>query len=148
MTALQPELLARLADSFPDAVAWKDLGSGRELSIGSWHTLSNRLARGLHGRGLEPGARVALAIAEDEPLEWLVSYMAIHKAGSVAVPLNTRLSGPEIMRILQHAGVAALLATDRILERLPAVTSLVGNRAGGHDVRVRPLPGPAVERPA
>jgi long-chain acyl-CoA synthetase len=129
MTALQTELLARLAGSFPDAVAWKDLGGGQELTIGSWHTLSNRLARGLHERGLEPGVRVALAMAEDSPLEWLVSYMAIHKAGCVAVPLNTRLSGPETMRILQHAGVAALLATDTFLDRVPTVTSFVGTVA-------------------
>ena len=140
MTALQPELLARLADSFPDAVAWKDLGSGRELPISSWHTLSNRLARGLHGRGLEPGDRVALAMAEDAPLEWLISYMAIHKAGCVAVPLNTRLSGPEVMRILEHAEVAALLATGTFLERVPAVTSLVGTVAALGSARPPALP--------
>ena len=58
-----------------------------------WHRRSNQLARGLQQRGSSRGDRVGLLIGNDEPLEWLVSYLAIHKAGAVAVPLLARL-GP------------------------------------------------------
>jgi acyl-CoA synthetase (AMP-forming)/AMP-acid ligase II len=124
MTLLQPELLAHLADVFPDAIAWKNLDDGNELAMGQWHAQSNRLARGLLQRGLSPGGRVALAITPDEPLIWLTSYMAIHKAGGVAVPLNTHLSGTELRRILQLAHVTALLASSSVFELDPQLSSL------------------------
>jgi long-chain acyl-CoA synthetase len=111
MTFIQPDLLADLAAAFPTAVAWKNLADGTELRMEQWHTQSNRLARGLRARGLEPGGRVAIAITPDEPLEWLISYMAVHKGGGVAVPLNTRLSRPELVRILELADVTAVLAS-------------------------------------
>ena len=91
MSLIQVDLLADLADLFPEGVAWKNLGDGRELRLREWHARSNQLARGMAARGLKPGERVALAIRPNEPLEWLISYMAIHKAGAVAVPTNTRL---------------------------------------------------------
>jgi acyl-CoA synthetase (AMP-forming)/AMP-acid ligase II len=116
MTLVQPVLLAHLAQAFPDAVAWKNMADGRELRLGEWHARSNRLARGMWEQGLRPGGRVALAITPDEPLEWLVSYMAIHRAGGVAVPLNTRLSRLELRRILQLAEPKLLLASPGVLD--------------------------------
>jgi long-chain acyl-CoA synthetase len=123
MTLLQTELLAYLADEFPDAVGWTDLSDGSELTIGDWNTGSNRLAHGLMAQGLIPGQRVALAMTEKEPLPWLISYMAVHKAGGVAVPLNTRLGGPELARILEHAGPRMLLASDEVLAAHPAIVT-------------------------
>jgi acyl-CoA synthetase (AMP-forming)/AMP-acid ligase II len=122
MTLIQPDLLAQLAAEFPDAVAWKNLADGSELRMGEWHSQSNRLARGLRSQGLQAGGRVALAITPDEPLAWLISYMAIHKAGGVAVPLNTRLSHPELRRILQQADVTLLLASRSVAEGAAPIT--------------------------
>jgi long-chain acyl-CoA synthetase len=110
MTLIQPDLLAQLAGRYPDGIAWKNLADDRALRLSEWHARSNQMARGLQAQGLRPGGRVALAITPDEPLEWLISYMAIHKAGGVAVPLNTRLSRLELQRILDLADVAILLA--------------------------------------
>ncbi len=112
MTLLQTELLAHLARQWPDGVAWRNLADGSALTLGAWHRDSNRLARGLTGRGLRAGDRVALVIGDDEPLEWLVSYVAIHKARGVAVPLHARLGPGELDRILRHAAPAALLCSD------------------------------------
>ena len=92
------------------------MGDGRELSLREWHTRSNQLARGMTARGLRAGDRVALAITPGQPLEWLTSYMAIHKTGAVAVPLNTRLSRPEQLRILDLAAVKIILASAGILD--------------------------------
>jgi long-chain acyl-CoA synthetase len=121
MTITQPVLLSRLAESFPDAVAWRNLGNGADLTISAWHHRSNRLARGLRERGLAPGERVILAITEDEPLEWLIAYMAIHKSRAIAVPLTTRLSGPEMRRIVEHAQPSALLVTGALLSTRPGL---------------------------
>jgi acyl-CoA synthetase (AMP-forming)/AMP-acid ligase II len=114
-----------MAESFPDAVAWRNLADGSELRLGDWQRQSNQLARGLRGRGLIPGDRVALAIGPDEPLTWLVSYMGIHKAGGVAVPLNTRLATAEMLRILEHARPSVLLGGASVLERHLGLTSAV-----------------------
>ncbi len=134
---LQADLLARLAAAHPDAEAWRNLADGRTLTLGDWHARSNQLARGLRHQGLVPGDRVALAITPDEPLTWLVSYMGIHKAGAVAVPLNTRLQSPELVRILLHASPRALLGSGDVLARHPQIASevplVVGTGAGsGH----------------
>jgi acyl-CoA synthetase (AMP-forming)/AMP-acid ligase II len=111
---IQPVLLAQLADTYPEDIAWKNLADGSMLTLGDWHGQSNRLARGLRHRGLDPGDRVALALAPEDPFEWLISYMAVHKAGCVAVPINTRLSPPEMGRIFRHAGTAALLVSQTV----------------------------------
>jgi acyl-CoA synthetase (AMP-forming)/AMP-acid ligase II len=112
VTLLQTELLARLARQWPDGVAWRNLADGSALTLGAWHRASNRLAHGLAERGVRPGDRVALVIGRDEPLEWLVSYVAIHKARAVAVPLHARLGPGELARIVRYAAPVALLCSE------------------------------------
>jgi acyl-CoA synthetase (AMP-forming)/AMP-acid ligase II len=112
VTLLQTELLARLARQWPDGVAWRNLADGSALTLGAWHRASNRLAHGLAERGVRPGDRVALVIGRDEPLEWLVTYVAIHKARAVAVPLHARLGPGELARIVRYAAPVALLCSE------------------------------------
>jgi acyl-CoA synthetase (AMP-forming)/AMP-acid ligase II len=133
VTLLQPELLTELAATFPDGVAWRNAADGSSMTLGQWHAGSNRLARGLGQHGVAPGDRVALLIGEDEPLEWLTSYMAIHRAGAVAVPLLARLGAGEVARILRHAGARLALcsdATDALRDSVPGVVSTAGSGAG------------------
>jgi acyl-CoA synthetase (AMP-forming)/AMP-acid ligase II len=136
MTFIQVDLLADLAKAFPDGVAWKNLGDGAELGLTDWHARSNQLARGMRVRGVMPGDRVALSITPSEPLEWLTSYMAIHKLGAVAVPLNTRLSPVEHLRILRLAEPKIILTSNGILDdgvaaaELPALVATTGTARG------------------
>jgi acyl-CoA synthetase (AMP-forming)/AMP-acid ligase II len=134
MTVLQPELVARLAAAFPDGVAWRNVADGDQLTLGDWHRRSNRLARGLQGQGVTRGDRVGLLIANDEPMAWLVSYLAVHKAGAVAVPLLARLGPVELARILQDAGASVALCSEAVPEVKEAVRTLVCTGTGG-DVR-------------
>jgi acyl-CoA synthetase (AMP-forming)/AMP-acid ligase II len=126
MTVVQPELVAQLASSFPDAVAWRNLADGDTLTLADWHTRSNRLAHGLQGFGVGRGDRVGLLIGNGEPLRWLVSYMGIHKAGAVAVPLLARLAPPELARILRDAGAVVALCSEVTPEVRAAVRTAVG----------------------
>jgi acyl-CoA synthetase (AMP-forming)/AMP-acid ligase II len=139
MTLLQTQLLSQLATTFPDAVAWKNLADDCELTLASWHRHSNQLANGLRRIGVAPGDRVALAISEGEPFQWLTSYMGVHKSGAVAVPLNARLSGPEMRRILDHAGVTALIASDGLLVDRPEVQPHAGLVVATGNSTVAPL---------
>jgi acyl-CoA synthetase (AMP-forming)/AMP-acid ligase II len=111
VTLLQTELLADLASAHPEGVAWRNLADGAELTLESWHRDSNRLAAGLADVGVRPGDRVGLVISDDEPLHWLVSYMAVHKAGAINVPLLARTSPAEQVAALGDAGASALLCT-------------------------------------
>jgi long-chain acyl-CoA synthetase len=130
MTVLQPELVARLAVSFPDAVAWRNLDDGDGLTLADWHTRSNRLAHGLQGLGVGRGDRVGLLMDNGRPLQWLVSYLGIHKAGAVAVPLLARLGPLEVARILQDAGANIALCSEIVPEVRAAVRTLVATTPG------------------
>jgi len=131
VTLLQEQLLAQLAREFPDGVAWRNLADGAELTLDAWHRRSNGLARGLLERGLGRGDRVGIVIGPDEPLEWLVSYVAVHKAGGVAVPLLPRLGPSEQGRILAHAGAAVVLCSEVHDELRSEGRAVVGTAAGG-----------------
>jgi acyl-CoA synthetase (AMP-forming)/AMP-acid ligase II len=100
-----------MAAANPEATAWHNLADGSELSFGDWDVRSNQLARGLVAQGLGRGDRVVIAVGPDEPFPWLITYTATHRAGAIAVPVNTRLAGPELRAILTHAGPAAVLAS-------------------------------------
>jgi long-chain acyl-CoA synthetase len=131
MSLLQTELIAELARTFPDAVAWRNVADGTDLTFQAWHRRSNRLARGLRDLGVEPGDRVGLALADDEPLAWLVSYLGIHKASAVAVPLLSRLGPAEIPAIMADAGASVLLCSDVDPRVRAAVPTVVSTRTGG-----------------
>jgi acyl-CoA synthetase (AMP-forming)/AMP-acid ligase II len=131
VTLLQPELVAKLAEEFPDGVAWRNLADASELTLRDWHRHSNRLARGLQQHGLMQYDRVGLVMSNDEPLEWLVSYMAIHKAGAVAVPLLARLGAVEHARILVDAGVSVVLCSEVVEGVRSATLTVVCTGTGG-----------------
>ena len=130
MTLLQPELLAQLAATFPDGVAWRNVADQSFLTLSDWHRRSNRLAHGLANYGIGRGDRVGLLVGVDDPLDWLVSYMAIHKAGGVAVPLSPRLGTGELTRIVRHAAPKMILASEVRAELTTLVPAIVVT--GGH----------------
>src|SRR3989440_3989020 len=122
-------------------VAYRDLGSGEALSFHEWDARSNALARGLVSRGVQKGDRVSIYLPNDECLRWIVAYAAAHKAGAVAVPTNTRLSVRELIAILGHGEVRALLTCSALLPAardvrgaLPSLDLLVSDGAGSGEV--------------
>jgi acyl-CoA synthetase (AMP-forming)/AMP-acid ligase II len=121
MALLQTELLTRLAERFGDEVAWRNVADGTELTILRWQRESNRLGRGLLERGLTPGERVAIVIRQEEPFEWLVSYMGVHRAGGVAVPLLARAGGAELTRAMAHAAPSFVLCSEAPMQTAATV---------------------------
>ena len=90
----------------PHKLAVRD--SHRRLTYAEWDARAFRLAAGLLGLGLSKGDRVGV-IAHNR-LEWMEIYAGMARAGLVVVPLNFRLTGPEIAYILGHAEVGAVVA--------------------------------------
>jgi acyl-coenzyme A synthetase/AMP-(fatty) acid ligase len=75
----------------------------RELDVAS-----SRLAAHYLNFGLQPGDRVASLLPNRGAL--VVHYLACHKAGLVATPLNYRYQAPEIDHALETSGAAILVA--------------------------------------
>ena len=101
----------------PDKLAVRD--SRRSLSFRAWHERANRLANALAGLGLAKGDRVALLAYNCA--EWMEIYAALAAAGLVAVPINFRLTPPEIAYIVQHSEARAVIAQDELVANIQAV---------------------------
>jgi long-chain acyl-CoA synthetase len=69
-----------------------------------------RLAAALHEQGVTAGDRVATLLTNGH--RYLECYYAIPGAGAVIVPLNNRLSAPELRYILEDAAVHTLIVDD------------------------------------
>ncbi|MBN9261077.1 MAG: AMP-binding protein [Hyphomicrobium sp.] len=104
------EMLAAQARLAPERIGARDLE--RELTFRQWNGRACRLANGLIGLGLAKGDRVA--VLAYNALEWAEIYAATAKAGLVAVPINFRLTGPEIRFIIENSGALALIVEDQL----------------------------------
>jgi len=115
-----------MARRFPDEPAYRNLDAGTMLTFREWNERSNQLARWLIDRGVEKQDRVALYMDSDHCLQWITTYAAVHKAGAVMVPVNTRLSVDEVRTILGHAEPRVILTNDRLRESARAVEMSLG----------------------
>jgi acyl-CoA synthetase (AMP-forming)/AMP-acid ligase II len=120
---LQVDQLRLMAERFPDEGGYRVIGEG-QLTFGEWDRDSNRLARGLTALGVRRGDRVAVQLDGTNGLRWVTTYAAAHKAGAAIVPLDARLSGNEVGRMVAHARVTVLVADDeRVGHGLPLARS-------------------------
>ena len=124
MGELLVDQLRTMAAAHPDAIAYVDLDSGDTIDFASWNQQSNQIARGLVALGLRKGDRVALHLPGTRLFPWMITYAAIHKAGGVAVPTNTRLTPNELHTILGHAEITGAITCDELLPLLRSVRSL------------------------
>ncbi|HSS11221.1 MAG TPA: class I adenylate-forming enzyme family protein [Acidimicrobiales bacterium] len=153
MTQLLTDQLRLMADHFPNAIGYQNLDRNEALTFADWESLSNQLARGLTGAGVDQGDRVSIFVLPDEVLDWLVAYAAIHKAGAVAVPTSTRLVARELEYVLGHAEAVAALVSEQLLPVLdearpqlptlklvatPDWSDLLDRDASGYQVPVGP----------
>jgi fatty-acyl-CoA synthase len=105
------EMLAMYARLFPDKVGAADLE--RRMTFRLWHSRACRLANVLSGLGLGKGERVC--VLAYNCLEWLELYAAAALAGVVVVPVNFRLTGPEVRYIVENCEARALVVQDDLL---------------------------------
>ena len=111
MTGLLTDQLRTMAAAYPHETAYRNLGDDTSITFDHWERRSNRLARGLAERGVARGQRVVISMEADHVLHWIVTYSAVHKLGAVAVPVNNRLSAPELRGIAEHAEVTAVMTS-------------------------------------
>ncbi|ETW95655.1 MAG: hypothetical protein ETSY1_29745 [Candidatus Entotheonella factor] len=105
----------------PNKLGTRD--SRRSLSYAQWHERASRLATGLLGLGLNKGDRVG--VLAYNCIEWMEIYVALARSGLVAVPLNVRLTAPEMSYILDHSEARAVIASSEFLEILNLIRAEV-----------------------
>ena len=72
-------------------------------------------ARALIACGIQPGERVAIWAQNCE--EWIVAGLAVHAAGAILVPVNTRMKGEEAGYVLQKSGARLLFCAGSFLNQ-------------------------------
>jgi long-chain acyl-CoA synthetase len=88
------------------------------LSYDAFRTQAACLAHALAERGVAPGVRVGVAMANGAP--WLLGAYATWLLGGVLVPLDARLEGSALRDLLDHAQPHLLLSDPPTLRRLGA----------------------------
>ena len=126
-----PAVLHRMSFDFADHPAL--VTAERSFSFAEFHEEVRHTAAAIAGAGIQPGDRVALW--SPNTWHWVVGCLAIHYAGAVLVPLNTRYPPGEAADILARTKAPLLIAmgrflgTDRVAEldrgALPALRHVV-----------------------
>ncbi|MCD9153865.1 long-chain-fatty-acid--CoA ligase [Aeromicrobium duanguangcaii] len=94
------------------------VGEGRTVTYGELDTRTNQVASGLLAQGLDRGDRVAY-LARNGTEFWEL-FFGTAKSGAAVVPLNFRLSAPEIAWILSDAEPSVLVVEDHLTGLVPA----------------------------
>lgn len=93
---------------------------GRTVTYEQLHRESNRIAHALQAAGLTPGDRVAYLGKESEHYYEILFGCA--KSGTVLVPVNWRLTAPEVSHILRDSGTRLLLLEEEfgpVVKKMP-----------------------------
>ncbi|MEO0589299.1 MAG: AMP-binding protein, partial [Pseudomonadota bacterium] len=111
------------AASRPDHPAVIMTGSGQKMTYGEMDAASNRFAHLLRSRGLGPnaGGGDAFGVLLENRLEYFVLNWGSQRAGTMLVPVSTRLTGPEIAYILKDCEARLLVTSIRYAEVLETV---------------------------
>jgi len=105
------KLIARNGRKYPEHTAVIDHQPGSGRKTYDWQTLdaqSNQLAQFLKQRyQLQSGQRVGLFLPNG--YAFVLAYYAIQKLGCIVVPINVKLTAPELDYILDNAGAKVVL---------------------------------------
>lgn len=113
-------LLRRTAQQHGDRRALVAPALGRELSWSELDATVDAMAAGLTAWAPR-GARVALVFGNS--VEFVAAYLAVLRAGLVAVPVNPGYTEPEIRRVLADSGAGLVLAETTAAEVVRAAVA-------------------------
>ncbi|WP_406726985.1 amino acid adenylation domain-containing protein [Streptomyces sp. GD-15H] len=108
------EAFATRARERPDAVALTS--HERSLTYAEADAAADRLAGVLRARGVGPEVRVAVCLPRS--VEWLVTLLAVLKAGGVYVPLDPEYPAARREFMLADSGAAVLVGSGAVADEL------------------------------
>ena len=102
------KVLSETAKRIPHktAVIFKD----EEITFAQLDLMSTRLANKLKTFNVDRGDPVAIVLPNSS--QWVVSYFAVMRLGAIAVPLDFRFKGEELVSILTAASVRVVITSD------------------------------------
>ena len=100
---------------------------GRDHSLAWLVQRTARVAGGLRELGVQPGDRVGVVMTNSPDV--LVAYLAVWRAGAVAMPVIPAVTPPELAHVLRDSEAVAVFAS-------PGSLPLVTAAAAGLDVRL------------
>lgn len=113
-----PGMFAATLAAAPDAV-FLQVRSGDAMIARTYREADAQIsdcARFLLDQGFAHGDRVAI-LSENCP-EWIITYLAIVRAGCVAVPLDSLLPLSDVLNILEHSESRVLFCSEKILAQI------------------------------
>ncbi len=135
---LMTEELADRGARFGDRIAMR-VDGGPSLTYREWDQAATAVARGLREAGVQHGDRVVLLLTNEEACDFAVAFVACHRAGAVAVPVNPRYAARELDHVLADSG-ARLVVAGRESARVRGVPA-----RSGAELAVADGPPPAIE---
>ncbi|MFI9100862.1 amino acid adenylation domain-containing protein [Streptomyces fildesensis] len=114
------ELFERTVARTPHAVAvrWQD----QRLDYAELNRRANRLARRLADQGVGPESFVAVALPRS--VEWIVSVLAVAKAGGAYLPVDTEYPAARIEYMLRDARPVLVVTSEEVQGLLPEIDGL------------------------
>ncbi len=117
MADYQTDWLLKWAEYAPIKTAVKDGHTGETLSYRKLNNCANYLAYLLSAEyGMKKGDRVA--VLAEFSLEYIMLFGAVQKAGFVLVPLNYRLTGPELDYMIGNCSPQLLINEEKYRSQL------------------------------
>lgn len=98
------------AASRPDHPAIIMAGSGQQMTFRQMDEAANRFAQLLRARGLKAGD--AFAVLLENRIEYFTLIWGSQRAGTMLVPISTRLTAPEIAYIVRDSEAKFLITSD------------------------------------
>jgi fatty-acyl-CoA synthase len=100
-------------------------GSGETMSYGEMDAYANRFAQLLRSKGLGRGDHFGVLM--ENTIHYLPLVWGSQRAGTMMVPVSTRLTAPEICYILKDAGVKLLVTSRKFDDVLQALRKDCGD---------------------
>jgi carnitine-CoA ligase len=115
-----PHMLARLAESEPDAVAMQDV-DGRELTRRELHETNLRWADALRRVGVSSGDHVVTMLPNS--FEAFHVWLGLSWVGAVEVPANTMYRGQMLRYLVENSTATTVVLSERFVPELVEVAA-------------------------
>src|SRR5262245_15701432 len=105
----------RAAKSFPNHPAI--LFEARQITYAELNARANRVANALKAHGLKRGDRVALHLPNIP--EFAICYLAVMKAGGIAVSINSMFKSDEVKYVINDSEAKIIFTVGDLIPNIP-----------------------------